>query len=177
MADDHMSGMEAMMWNVERDPWLDPNGGSIAVYDRPLDVDLFRRCMKRAVAEVPRLRQRVVPGLGPLATPRWVHDHEFDLDWHVRHIGAPGDGSLRELLDYFTVWLQDSYDHSRPLWMYVVVDGLSDGRGALMSKIHHTVGDGESVVKLSLAYTGTEREMPPPPDIDLEAIIDREPVE
>ncbi len=177
MAGDHMSDMEAMMWNVERDPWLDPNGGSIAVYDRPLDLDLFRRCMKQAVAEVPRLRQRVAPGLGPLTTPRWVHDHEFDLDWHVRHIGAPGGGSLRELLDYFTVWLQDSYDRTRPLWMYVVVDGLADGRGALLSKIHHTVGDGESAVKLSLAYTGTERNPPPPPDIDLDAIIDREPVE
>jgi WS/DGAT/MGAT family acyltransferase len=177
MADDHMSGMEAMMWNVERDPWLDPNGGSVAVYDRPLDVDLFRRCVKQAVAEVPRLRQRVASGLGPLSNPRWVHDHEFDLNWHVRHIGAPGDGSLRELLDYFTVWLQDSYDHTRPLWMYVVVDGLVEGRGAVLSKIHHTVGDGESIVKMSLAYTGSERDPPPPHDVDLDAIIESEPVD
>jgi WS/DGAT/MGAT family acyltransferase len=172
-----MSGMEAMMWNVERDPWLDPNGGGIAIYDRPLDVDLFRRSMRRAVAEVPRLRQRVAPGLGPLSTPRWVHDHEFDLNWHVRHIGAPGDGSLRELLDYFSPWLQDSYDHTRPLWMYVVVDGLADGRGALLSKIHHTVGDGESLVKMSLAYTGNERDAPSPPDVDLDAVIDSDPEE
>jgi len=177
MADDHMSSMEAMMWNVERDPWLDPNGGGIAIYDRPLDVDLFRRCMRQAVAEVPRLRQRVAPGLGPLSTPRWVHDHEFDLDWHVRRIGAPGNGSLRDLLDYFTPWLQDSYDRTRPLWMYVVVDGLADGRGALLTKIHHTVGDGESVVKMSLAYTGSERDTPPPPDVDLDAVIDSDPEE
>jgi diacylglycerol O-acyltransferase len=170
-----MSGMEAMMWNVESDPWLDPNGGGIAIYDRPLDVEMFRRCLKRAVAEVPRLRQRVAPGLGPLATPRWVPDHEFDLDWHVRHIGAPGDGSLRGLLDYFTPWLQDSYDRTRPLWMYVVVDGLADGRGALLSKIHHTVGDGETLVKMSLAYTTSEREAPPLPDFDLGAIIAAEP--
>ena len=157
MTDDHMSDMEAMMWNVERDPWLDPNGGGIAVYDRPLDVDLFRRGMRRAVADVPRLRQRVVPGLGPLTTPRWVHDPEFDLDWHVRRIGAPGDGSLRELLDYFGPWLQDSYDHTRPLWMYILVDGLADGRGALLTKLHHAVGDGESLVKMSLAYTSDRR--------------------
>lgn len=171
MTDDHMSDMEAMMWNVERDPWLDPNGGGIAIYDRPLDVDLFRHGMRRAVAEVPRLRQRVVSGLGPLTTPRWVHDHEFDLDWHVRRIGAPGDGSLRELLDYFGPWLQDSYDHTRPLWMYILVDGLADGRGALLTKIHHAVGDGESLVKMSLAYTRDERDAPPPPDVDLESII------
>lgn len=177
MADEHMSDMEAMMWNVERDPWLDPNGGSITVYDRPLDLERFRRSIRRAVADVPRLRQRVEPGLAPLSTPRWVHDHEFDLDWHVRHIGAPGDGSLRELLDYFTVWLQDSYDRTRPLWMYIVVDGLADGRGALLAKIHHTVGDGETLVKMSLAYTTTDRDAPPPDDVDLDAVVDAAPEE
>ena len=177
MTDDHMSDMEAMMWNVERDPWLDPNGGGIAIYDRPLDVDLFRRSMRQAVAEVPRLRQRVAPGLGPLSTPRWVHDHEFDLNWHVRHIGAPGDGSFRDLLDYFSRWLQDPYDRTRPLWTYVVVDELADGRGALLTKIHHTVGDGESAVKMSLAYTGSERNAPPPPDVDLDAVIGSDPEE
>jgi diacylglycerol O-acyltransferase len=177
MSDDHMSRMEAMMWNVGRDPWLDPNGGSIAIYDRPLDMDMFRRAVKRAVADVPRLRQRVAPGTAVLSTPRWVHDHEFDLDWHVRRIGAPGAGSLRELLDYFTPWLQDSYDVTRPLWMYVVVDGLADGRGALLSKIHHTVGDGETLVKMSLAYTTAERDAPLPDDVDLDAVIQADPVD
>jgi WS/DGAT/MGAT family acyltransferase len=177
MSDDHMSRMEAMMWNFERDPWLDPNGGGITVYDRGLDIDVFRRSVKRAVADVPRLRQQVAPGVGPLTTPRWVFDHEFDLDWHVRRIGAPGDGTLRELLDYFTPWLQDSYDHTRPLWMYVVVDGLADGRSALLSKIHHTVGDGETLVKMSLAYTTTKRNARPPDDIDLDAVIADDPVD
>lgn len=177
MADEHMSGLEGMMWNVERDPWLDPNGGSITIYDRPIDIDHFRRSVKLAVAEVPRLRQRVAPGLGPLSTPRWVPDHEFDLDWHIRHIGAPGDGSLRELLDYFTPWLQDSYDRTRPLWMYVVVNGLADGRSALLSKVHHTVGDGENLVKMTLAYTATKRNEPPPSDVDLDAIVAGEPDE
>jgi len=174
----HMSDMEAMMWNVESDPWLDPNGGSVAIYDRPLDFDLFRRSIARAVAEVPRLRQRVAPGLGRLSMPRWVPDHEFDLDWHVRRIGAPGDGSLRNLLDLFTPWLQDAYDRTRPLWAYVVVDGLEGGRGALLGKIHHTVGDGENLIhKMALAFTALERNAPPPPDVDLGAIIDHEPEE
>ena len=176
MSDEHhMSRLEAMMWNVESDPWLDPNGGSVTIYDRPLDLDRLRRNLARAVADVPRLRQRVAAGLGGLSTPRWVPDHEFDLNWHVRHIGAPGDGSLRGLLDYFTPWLQESYDRTRPLWMYVVVDGLADGRGALLTKIHHTVGDGQSLVKLVLAYTEKERDGASAPDVDLDAIIDAEP--
>ena len=81
------------------------------------------------------------------------------------------------MLDYFTPWLQDPYDRTRPLWMYVVVDGMADGRGALLTKIHHTVGDGESLVRLTGAYTEAERHGMPAPDIDLDAIIDAEPHE
>jgi WS/DGAT/MGAT family acyltransferase len=175
VTDDHLSDMEAMMLNVERDPWLDPNGGSIAIYDRELDIGWFRRSMKHAVAENPRLRQRVEPGLGALTTPRWVHDPEFDLDWHLRLMGAPGDGSLRDLLDHFSRWLQDGYDHTRPLWQYVVVDGLEGGRGALLTKVHHSVADGESLVKMSLNYTSDTRDVPPPNDIDLDRVIDGAP--
>ena len=61
--------------------------------------------------------------------------------------------------------------------MYVVVDGLAEGRGALLTKIHHTIGDGESLVKMSLAYTGSERDTQPPPEVDLDALIASEPEE
>ena len=43
---------------------------------------------QRAVAQVPRLRQRVVPALGRLAPPEWQDDPDFDLDYHLRRVGA-----------------------------------------------------------------------------------------
>ena len=111
MTDDHLSDMEAMMWNVERDPWLDPNGGGIAIYDRPLDIDRFRRNVTRAVAEVPRLRQRVAPGLGPLSTPRWVFDHEFFVLLNLAvgggYVGPVGPDTVfpaEVLVDYVRVF-------------------------------------------------------------------------
>ena len=64
MAHDHMSDLEAMMWNVEQDPWLAPNGGSITVYDRELDLDVFRRSVRRAVVDLdgPLILARDRPG-------------------------------------------------------------------------------------------------------------------
>ncbi|NMD22602.1 MAG: hypothetical protein GYA65_00320, partial [Actinobacteria bacterium] len=117
-----MTGTEAMMWHIEADPWMSPSGGSITIFDRPLDVPRLRRLMTNAVNNVPRLRQRVVEPATPLGTPHWTTDHELDLDWHVRHIGAPGEGTLRDLLDWTAPWLQDPYDRSRPLWQYVAID-------------------------------------------------------
>ncbi len=166
-----MSGTETMMWRIERDPWLAPSGGSLTLFDRPLDPVWFRRSMAGAASTVARLRQHVVVTPATLASPRWAFDPDFELDWHLRHIGAPGDGSLGELIAWISQFLQDPYDHTRPLWQYVVVDGLADGRGALVAKLHHTVADGFSAVKLAEAYTTVERGAPPSGDVDLEAVL------
>ena len=84
-----MTDAEALMWNIEKDPWLSPNGAMISILDRPLDADRFRQRIRYAVAEVPRLRERVVPGFGRLAPPTWATDPEFDFDYHVRHVRFP----------------------------------------------------------------------------------------
>ncbi len=166
-----MSGTETMMWRIERDPWLAPSGGSLTLFDRPIDPVWFRRSLARAASTVDRLRQHVVTSPATVATPRWAFDPDFELDWHVRHIGAPGDGSLGELIGWITQFLQDPYDHTRPLWQYVVVNGLADGRGAIVAKLHHAVADGFSAVKLAESYTTVERGEPPTDDVDWEAVL------
>ena len=45
---DRMSDHEALMWNIEKDPWLNPSGAAITILDRPLDPDHFR-ALARAV--------------------------------------------------------------------------------------------------------------------------------
>ena len=38
-----MTDAEALMWNIEKDPWLNPNGGVLVVLERPIDMDDFER--------------------------------------------------------------------------------------------------------------------------------------
>ena len=59
-----MSGTETMMWRIERDPWLAPSGGSLTLFDRPLDAVWFGRSMARAVSTIARLRQHMVASSG-----------------------------------------------------------------------------------------------------------------
>ena len=61
-----MTDAEALMWNVEKDPWLSSTIGTVLITDRPVDHDAFRRKVAAAVAAIPRLRERVVPRLGRL---------------------------------------------------------------------------------------------------------------
>ena len=166
-----MSDAEALMWNVEKDPWLNPNGGVVTVVDQPIDFDSFRIRMKHAVAEVPRLRERVVAGFGRVSPPSWVTDDEFDFDYHVRHIMLPSPGSLRQLYDLSTRLYEDPYDRTRPLWTFVVIDGLEGGKGALFWKSHHSITDGYGMVRLAERYMETERDAEVPPDIDLGEVV------
>jgi hypothetical protein len=168
-----MTGPETMMWHIDRDPLLATSGSAVSIFERQLDANQFRRRMANVVASVERLRQHIEQGVGPLVPARWTFDRDFDLDWHVRRIGAPGDGSVRSVLDWATQYFQDPLDRTRPLWQYIVVDGMAEGRSALAMKIHHVVADGATLVKLSQGYLDTSAEPPndEPPAVDLDAVV------
>lgn len=166
-----MSDAEALMWTIEKDPWLNPSGAMVSILDRPMDFDAFRIRLNNAVAEIPRMRERVVPGFGRLAPPTWQTDAEFDLDYHVRRVSLPAPGTERQLYDLCTRLYEDPYDRTRPLWMFVVIDGLEGGRSAMFSKMHHTITDGIGALRLSERYLELTVDEPAPEPIDLAAVI------
>lgn len=173
--DRKMSDAEGLMWRLEKDPHLSSTFANVTVLDRPPDFDRLRRRMDRAVLAIPRLRQRVHPSPANLAPPVWVDDPDFDIGVHVRRIALPKPGTLRQLLDLATLVVADPFDRTRPLWQFVVVEGLRGGRAALIEKLHHTITDGERGVQLSLEFLDFERDAPEPPPIDPSSVETLEP--
>ena len=51
-----------------------------------------------------------------------------------------------------------SFDRARPLWEFIVVEGLADGRAALIQKVHHSITDGVGGIKLALMLLDLERD-------------------
>ena len=156
-----MSDVEALMWNLEKDPYLASSFANVTILDQPPDPDRLRARMAHAVDVVPRLRQRVVPALGRLAPPEWHDDPDFDFDYHIRHIALPEPGTERMLFDLVAVLAAVPLDRTRPLWEFTIVDGLDGGRAALLQKIHHTVTDGEGGVRMSAEFLDFSREGQP----------------
>lgn len=146
------------MWTLDADPHLSSTFANVTLFDRPVDMDRFVARMERAVAAVPRLRRRVEGGLAGLTPPRWVQDRTVDLDLHVRRVTLDGPGDLRELLDLAVELAGRPFPRDRPLWEFVVVDGLADGRGAMVQKMHHTITDGEGGVRMSVQFIDLERD-------------------
>ncbi len=166
-----MSDHEALMWNIEKDPWLNPNGASLTILDRPVDGDRFRRYIKHGMTKMPRLHQRVAPGLGRFTTPTWVPDPEFALDYHVREIQLPGQGSERQLLDLAARLYEEPLDRTRPLWRFVLIGGIEGGRGAVWSETHHVIADGIGQLRMAELYQQLSRDEAPPDDIDISAYV------
>lgn len=163
--DNKMSDAEGLMWRLEKDPFLASTFGSLTILDSRPNFELFTRRMERTSMIVGRLRQRVQPAPANLGAPTWVDDPEFNIHHHVRYMALPAPGSMRQLLDMAMLIVLDSFDRSRPLWQFVVVDGLAGGKSALIQKLHHTITDGEGGVALSMQFLDLERNAPELPPI------------
>jgi diacylglycerol O-acyltransferase / wax synthase len=152
-----MSDLEALMWNLDKDPHLTSVFANVTVLDCPPDREYLRRKLGRAVADIPRLRQRVVPAFGRLAPPTWEEDPAFDLDYHLRWTALPRPADERALLELTTRLHQQPFERGRPLWEFIVVEGLPDGRAAMIQKLHHTVTDGVGGLRLAERFLDLER--------------------
>lgn len=102
----------------------------------------------------------------------WVDDDEFDIEYHVRRSALASPGDDRELGILVSRLHSHQLDMTRPLWECHVIEGLEEGRFAVYAKIHHSLMDGFSSVKLlarSLAKSPDAAEglpfwaSPPPP--------------
>lgn len=168
MADheNRMSDTESLMWRLEKDPYLASTFANITILDRAPNMDLLYARMERTALLFPRLRRRVMPAPGNLGNPTWVDDPSFDIRYHVRRISLSEPGDMRQLLDLVTLLVADPFDRSRPLWHFIVIDGLAGGRSALVQKLHHTVTDGQGGVELSMHYLDLQRDPGPLPALD-----------
>ena len=109
--------------------------GPLAKPDGGVDFAAIRRAIEYRLAQVPHYRRKL--RRIPLENhPIWVDDHEFNLEYHVRHTSLPRPGSPAELRQVASRVQAQRLDRSRPLWECWVIEGLEGGRFALLVKTH-----------------------------------------
>ncbi|MDH3755769.1 MAG: wax ester/triacylglycerol synthase family O-acyltransferase [Acidimicrobiia bacterium] len=120
----------------------------------------------RRIDKVPQFRWKLVEGpLGlRLERPIWVDDPEFDVQRHVGRVGVPSPGDDRALGELVGRLVSFKLDRTRPLWEMWIIEGLADGRVALLAKVHHSIIDGESGTELATLLFDLEPD--PEPDQD-----------
>jgi diacylglycerol O-acyltransferase len=142
------------------DPSTAPNGkvtfkGILEELDARLHLaDVFRR----RLTELP----------GGWHRPYWVEDPNFDLEYHVRHIGLPQPGDWRQLCIQVARLHARQIDLRRPPWEITVIEGLNSipgvpkGSFAMALKLHHCAVDGMASVQMIAAMHDLAADGPRP---------------
>jgi WS/DGAT/MGAT family acyltransferase len=78
----------------------------------------------------------------------WVDDDDIDLEAHLRHAALPHPGGERELGELIARLHSQPLDFSRPPWECTLIEGLDGGRFAFFVKMHHSLIDGVSGMRL-----------------------------
>src|SRR5579859_3955056 len=112
---------------------------------------------------LPPFHRRLVTVPFNLHHPLWVEDPHFDIIHHVHRVSCPAPGGPRELAGICGRITSTPLDRSRPLWEVWVIEGLADGRFALLTKVHHCAVDGASGAELLVHLFSVERDGPKPP--------------
>ena len=124
---------------------LDPaSAGGGYTYERVL------RLVEERLPHLAPFRRRLVAVPFGLDHPVWIDDPDLHAPSHVHRVAVPAPGSERILADLVAQIAAQPLDRTRPLWELWVVEGLAEGRVALVLKLHHAVADGVSATQLLL---------------------------
>src|SRR5262245_50345235 len=135
--------------------------GPLATPEGGIDIERLRAYIASRLHQIPRYRQRLawVPIEGH---PVWVDDDHFHIAYHVRHTALPRPGGERVLKHLAARTMSQQLDRGKPLWEAWAVEGLEDGRFALIMKSHHCMTDGVAAVDLATVL------LSPTPDATIE---------
>ncbi len=121
--------------------------GPLATREGGIDIDRVREQIASRLHLIPRYRQKLI--VAPITGEAvWVDDSSFNINYHVRHAGLPKPGDDRLLKRLSGRIMSQQLDRGKPLWECWVIEGLEDGRWAMISKTHHCMIDGISGVDL-----------------------------
>jgi len=106
--------------------------------------DHVKEMLRSRLHLVPPFRRRLMSVPFNLHHPVWIEDPDFDLDYHLRHIGLPPPGTREQLGELAGDIASRPLDRNRPLWEMWIVEGLENGDVATIAKMHHCTVDGVS---------------------------------
>lgn len=158
-----VTGMEHVFLGIESDDFP-MDGAAILMLDPSTadgdwGYDAVREAFARGVPTVDVMTRRLVEG--PSITPGywtayWATDPNFDVDAHLERVTVPAPGDTAALAQLCLELSAGRLARDRPLWKAWYVDGVADGRAAVILRVHHAAVDGIAGMEMFAALLDTE---------------------
>ena len=131
---------------------------------RKFGVEEFRKVILTRLYKLDPFRYELIDIPFKFHHPMWRENCEVDLEYHIRPYRLPSPGGRRELDEAVGKIASTPLDRSRPLWEMYFIEGLANGRIAVLGKIHHALADG--VASANLMARGMDLQAQPQTDRD-----------
>ncbi len=126
----------------------------------------FKQFASERINYLPKLKMRLVTDR--LGLPQWVDYQNFNMNDHVRHTRVRSEDPL-ELHRKLGRLQHEPLDRNKPLFMFYVIEGLKDGRIALVQKFHHSFADAKTAIQVMKLFTDTGLEHEKLPEAEPQA--------
>ncbi|GAB3147710.1 diacyglycerol O-acyltransferase [Amycolatopsis stemonae] len=153
---DRLSPLDAAFLEIEdEDPGTSLAIASLAIAEGPAPgQDDFETAVLARLAGIPRYRQKVRTVPFDLGPPAWVDDPAFDAPAHFGRVALPAPHDEPALTDLVALLMGERLERDRPLWEFWVIEGLPEGRWAILAKVHHALADGLAATRLQTILFG-----------------------
>jgi diacylglycerol O-acyltransferase len=131
---------------------------------RTFGIDEFRKVINGRLYKLEPFRYELVDIPLKMHHPMWRENAEIDLEYHVRPYRVDSPGGRRQLDEAVGRIASTPLDRSKPLWEMYFIEGLANGRIAVLGKIHHALADG--VASANLLARGMDLQEGPQADRD-----------
>jgi len=152
---ERLTALDATFLEVEdSDPHVSLAVGGVSIMEGPAPgFDELVAAFAERVPAIPRCTQVLRTHPLDLGAPEWVDDSHFDISRHVHRLALPHPGGDAELFGTIAAVMERRLDRERPLWECYVIEGLSDDRWAVLTKIHHCIADGIATTQMLAKFS------------------------
>lgn len=116
--------------------------------DGPLPFEDVRTRLDHCAHQLPILRKKLAHAPLGIGEDHWIQTAHLDIDEHLNRVRVGPPNDLWALLGLVVDLTKDPLDRALPLWDAFYVEGMADGRTALVLRCHHALVDGVGTLEM-----------------------------